>query len=118
MQAAPAQRLAVVEALDREQKAAMDARIPERDQARAGRRRAGRRARALFPDDEGADAARLLLVGDRLHEGDCSTASRGAVDPCAPLARGDKSWAHTPDPAFVGGTVGRPVCVMNDAQRS
>ncbi len=35
----PAQRLAVVEALDREQKAAMDARLPEADQSRPGARR-------------------------------------------------------------------------------
>ena len=79
MQATPAQRLAVVEALDREQKAAMDARIPDADQARAGRRRAGRRARALFPDDEGAGAARLLHVRDRLHEGDALPRVAGTI---------------------------------------
>ena len=36
MSASAAQRLAVVEALDREQKAAMDARLPRAGQSRSG----------------------------------------------------------------------------------
>jgi glucoside 3-dehydrogenase (cytochrome c) hitch-hiker subunit len=93
MQAAPAQRLAVVEALDREQKAVMDARIPERT----------RRVPAAPPaSDEPAHYFRMMkeltLLGYFTSEIGCTKALRyrespGRFDPCAPLAPGDKSWA-------------------------
>ena len=70
MQASAAQRLSLVEALDREQHAVMEDRAPKRRvRAPAGRVRE-RRARALFSHDEGAHVARLLHVGDWLHAGD------------------------------------------------
>ena len=93
MQAAPAQRLAVVEALDREQKAAMDARIPEPTR---------RAPAAAVPADEPAHYFRMMkeltLVGYFTSEIGYTKAmqyreSPGRFDPCAPLAPGDKSWA-------------------------
>ena len=70
MQATPAQRLTVVEALDREQKQVMDARVPApSNRAPGADRRSNRRAGALLQDDEGAGVTRLLHVRDRLHEG-------------------------------------------------
>ena len=93
MQATPAQRLTLLEALDREQKTAMDARIRRADPARAGGRRPRRRAGALFPHDEGAGAARLLHLRDRLHEGDALPRVARSVRSGAPHAPGDKSWA-------------------------
>jgi glucoside 3-dehydrogenase (cytochrome c) hitch-hiker subunit len=93
MQAAPAQRLAVVEALDREQKAVMDARIPERTR---------RAPAAAVPADEPAHYFRMMkeltLLGYFTSEIGCTKALRyrespGRFDPCAPLAPGDKSWA-------------------------
>jgi hypothetical protein len=93
MQASPAQRLAVVEALDREQKSAMDARTPERT----------RRAPAAAPPaDQPAHYFRMMkeltLLGYFTSEIGCTKAMRyrespGRFDPCAPLAPGDKSWA-------------------------
>ena len=93
MQAAPAQRLAVVEALDREQKAAMDARIPEPTR---------RAPAAAVPADEPAHYFRMMkeltLLGYFTSEIGYTKAmqyreSPGRFDPCAPLAPGDKSWA-------------------------
>ena len=93
MQAAPAQRLAVVEALDREQKAAMDARIPEPTR---------RAPAAAVPADQPAHYFRMLkeltLLGYFTSEIGYTKAmqyreSPGRFDPCAPLAPGDKSWA-------------------------
>jgi glucoside 3-dehydrogenase (cytochrome c) hitch-hiker subunit len=93
MQAAPAQRLAVVEALDREQKAAMDARIPERTR---------RAPAAASPADQPAHYFRMMkeltLLGYFTSEIGYTKAMRyrespGRFDPCAPLAPGDKSWA-------------------------
>ena len=90
----PAQRLALVEALDREQKAAMDARRPEPVQSRAGG--AGR------ADDEPAHYFRMMkelaLLGFFTSEIGCTKALRyieapGRFDPCAPHAPGDRSWA-------------------------
>jgi hypothetical protein len=91
--AAPAQRLAVVEAFDREQKAAMDARIPERSR---------RAPAAAAPTDQPAHFFRMMkeltLLGYFTSEIGYTKAMRyrespGRFDPCAPLAPGDKSWA-------------------------
>jgi hypothetical protein len=93
MQAAPAQRLGVVEALDREQKAAMDARVPERTR---------RAPAAAAPADQPAHFFRMMkeltLLGYFTSEIGYTQAMRyrespGRFDPCAPLAPGDKSWA-------------------------
>jgi glucoside 3-dehydrogenase (cytochrome c) hitch-hiker subunit len=91
--AVPAQRLSVVEALDREQKAAMDARIAERTR---------RAPAAAAPADQPAHFFRMMkeltLLGYFTSEIGYTKAmqyreSPGRFDPCAPLAPGDKSWA-------------------------
>ena len=93
LQASPAQRLAVVEALDGEQKRAMDARTPERTR---------RAPAAAAPPDQPAHYFRMMkelaLLGYFTSEIGCTKAMRyrespGRFDPCAPLAPGDKSWA-------------------------
>ena len=93
MQATPAQRLAVVEALDREQKSAMDARTPART---------NRAPAAPAAPDEPAHYFRMMkelaLVGYFTSEIGYTKAMRyrespGRFDPCAPHAPGDKSWA-------------------------
>ena len=93
MQATPAQRLTVLEALDREQKAAMDARIPQPSN------------RAPAPATSNDDPAHyfrmmkeLALLGYFTSEIGCTKAMRyiespGRFDPCAPHAPGDRSWA-------------------------
>jgi hypothetical protein len=93
MSASPAQRLTVVEALDREQKAAMDARRPAPTN------------RAPVPEaDNDAPAhyfrmmKELTLLGFFTSEVGCTKAMRyieapGRYDPCAPYAPGDKAWA-------------------------
>lgn len=93
MQATPAQRLTVLEALDREQKAAMDARIPPPSN------------RAPAPATSNDDPAHyfrmmkeLALLGYFTSEIGCTKAMRyiespGRFDPCAPHAPGDRSWA-------------------------
>ena len=95
MQATPAQRLALLEALDREQKTAMEERAAPRARA------AARRGRAP------SDAARrttsgmmkeLALLGYFTSEIGYTQAMRyiespGRFDPDAPHAPGDKSWA-------------------------
>jgi len=93
MQATPAQRLSVVQALDREQKAEMDARVPA----------ATTRAPAAPPaPDEPAHSFRMLkelaLLGYFTSEIGYTKAMRyrespGRFDPCAPNAPGDKTWA-------------------------
>ena len=93
MQATPAQRLSVVQALDREQKAEMDARVPA----------ATTRAPAAPPaPDEPAHSFRMLkelaLLGYFTSEIGYTKAMRyrespGRFDPCAPHAPGDKTWA-------------------------
>jgi len=93
MQATPAQRLSVVEALDREQKSAMDARTP----ARTNRAPAA----AAAPDEPPHYFRRmkeLALVGYFTSEIGYTKAMRyrespGRFDPCAPHAPGDKIWA-------------------------
>ena len=93
MQATPAQRLSVVEALDREQKSAMDARTPARTT---------RAPAAPGAPDEPAHYFRMMkelaLVGYFTSEIGYTKAMRyrespGRFDPCAPHAPGDKSWA-------------------------
>lgn len=94
MSASPAQRLALLTELDREQKAAMDARRPEPTN------------RAPLPDapddDEPAHYFRMMkelaMLGYFTSEIGCTKALRyieapGKYDPCAPHAPGDRSWA-------------------------
>ena len=81
MQATPAQRLAVLNVLDREQKAAMDAR-PTSDEPRHYFR--------LMKE--------LALLGYFTSEIGCTKAlqyieSPGRYDPCAPYKPGDRAWA-------------------------
>jgi hypothetical protein len=95
MTATAAQRLAVVEALDREQKTAMDARLPQPTN----------RAPAPAPasdSDEPAHFFRMMkelaLLGYFTSEIGYTQAMRyrespGRFDPCVPHAPGDKSWA-------------------------
>ena len=93
MTASAAQRLAVVEALDREQKAAMGARLPEP---------VNRAPAPPAERDEPAHYFRMMkelaLLGFFTSEVGCTKALRyieapGRYDPCAPLAPGDRSWA-------------------------
>jgi len=93
LQATPAQRLSVVEALDREQKAAMDARTPARTK---------RAPAAPAAPDEPAHYFRMMkelaLLGYFTSEIGYTKAMRyrespGRFDPCAPHTPGDKSWA-------------------------
>jgi len=93
MQATPAQRLSVVEALDREQKSAMDARTPTRT---------NRAPAAPAAPDEPAHYFRMMkelaLLGYFTSEIGYTKAMRyrespGRFDPCAPHAPGDKIWA-------------------------
>ena len=93
IQATPAQRLTVLEALDREQKAAMDARIPPPTN----------RAPAPPPQtDQPPHYFRMMkelaLLGYFTSEIGCTKAMRylespGRYDSCAPHAPGDRSWA-------------------------
>ncbi len=93
MQASPAQRLALLETLDREQKTVMDARTASpRPRAPA----------AEAAGDEPAHYFRMLkelaLLGYFTSEIGYTRAMRyieapGRFDPCAPYAPGDKSWA-------------------------
>jgi hypothetical protein len=94
VRATPAQRLALLEVLDREQKAAMDARRP------------APASRAPLPESPNNDAPahyfrmmkELALLGYFTSEIGCTQALRyiespGRYDPCAPHAPGDRSWA-------------------------
>jgi hypothetical protein len=93
MQASAAQRLSLVEALDREQHAVMEDRAPKR-RVRA--------PAAPSASDEPAHYFRLMkeltLLGYFTSEIGCTRAMRyvespGRFDPNAPHAAGDKSWA-------------------------
>jgi len=93
MQASAAQRLSLVEALDREQHAVMEDRAPKR-RVRAPAAEAG--------SDEPAHYFRLMkeltLLGYFTSEIGCTRAMRyieapGRFDPNAPYSPGDKSWA-------------------------
>jgi hypothetical protein len=93
MSATAAQRLTLLQALDREQKAVMDARL------------AAPTNRAPVPEVTNSDPAHyfrmmkeLALLGFFTSEAGCTKALRyiespGRYDPCAPLAPGDKAWA-------------------------
>ena len=93
MQATPAQRLTVAQALDREQKQAMDARLPPP---------ANRAPAPQGGNDEPAHYFRMMkeltLLGYFTSEIGCTQAQRylespGRYDPCAPRSPGDRSWA-------------------------
>jgi hypothetical protein len=93
VQASPADRLSLLEALDREQKTAME------ERASAPRSRAP--AAAPAPDAPAhyfRMMKELALVGYFTSEAGYTRAMRyietpGKFDPCAPHAPGDKSWA-------------------------
>jgi hypothetical protein len=94
MQATPAQRLTVLEALDREQKTAME------ERAHAPRSRAP--AAEAPPEDEPPHYFRMMkelaLLGYFTSEVGYTRAMRyvespGRFDPCVPHAAGDTSWA-------------------------
>jgi Gluconate 2-dehydrogenase subunit 3 len=94
MQATPAQRLTLLESLDREQKTATE------ERADAPRSRAPAAARP--PEDEPAHYFRMMkelaLLGYFTSEVGYTRAMRyvespGRFDPCAPHAPGDRSWA-------------------------
>lgn len=94
MQATPAERLTLLEALDREQKTAME----ERTDAPRTRHPAAPSA----PEDEPQHYFRMMkelaLLGYFTSEIGYTRALRyleapGRYDPCAPLAPGDRSWA-------------------------
>lgn len=93
VQATPAQRLAVLEALDREQKQVMDARVPAPS---------NRAPAPSASNDEPAHYFRMMkelaLLGYFTSEIGCTKALRyieapGRFDPCAPHSPGDRAWA-------------------------
>ena len=93
LQASPAQRLVVVEALDREQKAAMDARA-----AAPSNRAPAPAAASDEPPHYFRMMKELTLLGYFTSEIGATRALRyiespGRYDPCAPHAPGDRSWA-------------------------
>jgi hypothetical protein len=92
MQASPAQRLTLLEALDREQKTVMEERVASRSRAPA----------ATQTSDEPPHYFRMMkelaLLGYFTSEIGYTQAMRyvespARFDPCAPHAPGDKSWA-------------------------
>jgi hypothetical protein len=104
MQATPAERLAVVEALDREQQQVMDARVPApSNRAPAPSALAQENSSELRrTDPEPAHYFRMMkelaLLGYFTSEIGCTKAMRyiespGRFDPCAPHQPGDRSWA-------------------------
>jgi len=104
MQAAPAERLAVVEALDREQKQVMDARVPApSNRVPAPSALAQENSSELLRiEPEPAHYFRMMkelaLLGYFTSEIGCTKAMRyiespGRFDPCAPHKPGDRSWA-------------------------
>lgn len=93
MQASPAQRLTVLEALDREQRAETEARVPPP---------ANRAPAPASSNDAPPHYFRMMkelaLLGYFTSEIGCTKAMRyiespGRFDPCAPHAPGDRSWA-------------------------
>ena len=94
MSASPAQRLAVAQALDAEQKQVMDARLsPPASRAPLPPRDAGDQPAHYF-----RMMKELALLGFFTSEIGCTQALRyieapGRYDPCAPHNPGDKAWA-------------------------
>jgi hypothetical protein len=93
LQASPAQRLSLLESLDREQKTAME------ERANASRSRA---PAAEAAPDQPAHYFRMMkelaLLGYFTSEIGCTKAMRyietpGRFDPCVPHAPGDRTWA-------------------------
>ena len=93
LQASPAQRLTVVQALDREQHRVMEARRPAP---------ANRAPAPASSNDEPPHYFRMMkelaLLGFFTSEVGCTKAQRylespGRYDPCVPHAPGDRSWA-------------------------
>ena len=93
LQATAAQRLTVLEALDREQKQVMEARVPAPS---------NRAPAPTSSNDEPAHYFRMMkelaLLGFFTSEIGCTRALRyieapGKFDPCAPHAPGDRIWA-------------------------
>ncbi len=111
MAAAPAQRLAVLEVLDREQKAQSDARREERkkkaeaflpDQRKEAAPAADASAAAAITADPPAHYFRMMkelaLLGYFTSEIGCTQAQRyvespGRFEPCVPYRPGEKAWA-------------------------
>jgi hypothetical protein len=101
MQATPAQRLSVLETLDREQKQVMEARVPPPSNRAP--------APSAFAPEDSTELRRiephyfrmmkeLALLGYFTSEIGCTKALRyieapGRFDPCAPHKPGDRSWA-------------------------
>ena len=90
MTATPAQRLTVLQALDREQKAEMEARRESPSLPRRSDSEGGRHYFRLMKE--------LALLGYFTSEIGCTKALRyvespGRFDPCAPHQPGDRSWA-------------------------
>ena len=93
MQATPAQRLSVVEALDREQQRVMDAR-----RATPSNRAPAPESTATEPPHYFRMMKELTLLGYFTSEIGCTKALRyiespGRFDPCAPHAPGDRAWS-------------------------
>lgn len=93
MQASPAQRLSLIEALDREQKTATEERASAPRSRAPAAEPAGDRPPHYF-----RLMKELALLGYFTSEIGCTRAMRysetpGRFDPCAPLAPGDTSWA-------------------------
>jgi hypothetical protein len=113
MKATPEQRLAVLETLDKEQKAFMDARDEaQRKKDEAAKVLADQRKEKALGADVGAATAvtekapahyfrmmkELSLLGYFTSEIGCTQAQRyvespGRYDPCVPYTAGEKSWA-------------------------
>ena len=100
MQATPAERLTVLEALDREQKEVMDARIPTPSNRAPASASALETSSELRRDEPHyfRMMKELALLGYFTSEIGCTKALRyieapGRFDPCAPHKPGDRSWA-------------------------
>ena len=100
MQATPAERLTVLEGLDREQKEVMDARIPTPSNRAPASASAPETSSELQRDEPHyfRMMKELALLGYFTSEIGCTKALRyieapGRFDPCAPHKPGDRSWA-------------------------
>ena len=100
MQATPAERLAVLEAIDREQKQVTDARIPAPSNRAPASASAPEKPSELRRDEPHyfRMMKELALLGFFTSEIGCTKALRytespGRFDPCAPHSPGDRTWA-------------------------